>query len=177
MLDTKTLWYKDTSNSDAFIEDDARLYFPSLSKDSVGVYTCIALPNMGDLGSSKVQLSIQMYKANSLKITYLSYDTDPFSKRIIVPSQIGDIHTTTAYVTKPETDLTTEIAKKTTTKTKTKQLQTTKHVKQLAKIDINKVPILELIFEKPKATLINIGDEVEIVCNVKEDENYSMNSK
>ena len=75
---------KDNVSSNGFIEDN-RLIFDYIDEDSLGIYTCVAIPNeSAKIGSSKLKIELKLDEKNNhrIKILFVEFDMDATALRI-----------------------------------------------------------------------------------------------
>jgi hypothetical protein len=122
-----------------------RLAFSAIDRNTIGTYVCYAVPGDSNaVGTSKLEIKIKSHDANSVIIEYVSFDTDPTSKRLYLPIYGEFDKKTTQPVYDSDTD------------------------DDNASTESEKIPRMEIIFEKPRASEIRIGDTVEVICNVND---------
>ncbi len=141
----QTFWIIDSKQpSNAIIEDKMRLIFSPINQNSIGSYSCYSIPtDMSIRGTSKLEIKINSYDKNSVKIAYDRFDTDPTSKRLKMPTFNSFKMPTLPWYDENIDD-------------------------EHRPGESNSIPRMEIIFEKPRASEIRKGDFVELICNIND---------
>jgi hypothetical protein len=145
----KTSWFIESKEkTNAVIEDEMRLAFSLINRNSIGTYSCYSMPaDVDTLGTSKLVIKITDYDELSVIIEYVSFDTDPTSKRLVFPHSNRNLNEKSNG--QPFDEANTEDL-------------------QQSVMESEKIPRMEIIFEKPRSSVIRLGDTVEVVCNIND---------